>query len=193
MNSSRHEQLRQQAAALRGLERIVLVGCSGAGKSTLSRWLGPALGLPVVHLDREFWLPGWVEPDRDQWRQRVAELLAEPHWVMDGNFSNTFEQRVERAQAVIFLDFPRWLCINRVLGRVVKDYGRTRADMTPGCNERFDWGFMVWIWNYPRRSRPKIVEILNRHQEHKQMLILRHPAEIDILRQGLEESGPLRR
>lgn len=44
--------------------RIAVIGSSGAGKSTLSRLLGDVTGLPVVHLDKEHWQPGWVEPDQ---------------------------------------------------------------------------------------------------------------------------------
>ena len=42
------------------MERIVIIGCGGSGKSTLARQLGEMTGLPVIHLDKLFWRPGWV-------------------------------------------------------------------------------------------------------------------------------------
>ncbi|WP_229907829.1 hypothetical protein [Amycolatopsis oliviviridis] len=48
------------------MRRIMVVGCSGAGKSTFSRRLGAALDLPVTHLDRLYWRPGWTPaPDAE--------------------------------------------------------------------------------------------------------------------------------
>ena len=46
-------------------KRVLIVGCGGSGKSTLARHLGEKTGLPVVHLDRLWWLPGWVERSRE--------------------------------------------------------------------------------------------------------------------------------
>jgi hypothetical protein len=39
-------------------------------------------------------------------------------------------------------------------------YGRARAEVAPGCPERFDWKFILWVWNYPTRSRPKTLRLL---------------------------------
>ena len=46
------------------MKRIMIIGCGGAGKSTLARQLGEKLNLPVVHLDKLFWLPGWEHISR---------------------------------------------------------------------------------------------------------------------------------
>lgn len=140
--------------------RILVIGCSGAGKSTLARAIADRYGLPVVHLDRHYWRPGWVAPDEAEWLADVARLIQEPAWVMDGNYSRTMPQRLAIADAVVHLDLPRWLCLLRVLRRIALGYGRSRPDVAPGCPERLDWAFFKWVWNYPRRTRPKTCALL---------------------------------
>ena len=45
-------------------KRIIILGSAGSGKSTLATKLGEITGIPVIHLDRLFWNPGWVETPR---------------------------------------------------------------------------------------------------------------------------------
>lgn len=142
------------------IRRILVIGCSGAGKSTLAHIIAAHYDLPLIHLDQAYWRPGWTAPSEAEWAQEVERLIVLPDWVMDGNFSGTMARRAEVADAIVFLDLPRWLCLLRVLRRVALGYGRTRADVAPGCPERFDWAFLKWIWSYPIRSRPKTLALL---------------------------------
>jgi adenylate kinase family enzyme len=132
------------------LRKILILGCSGAGKSTLARQVGRITGLPFIHLDRHYWLPGWQEPDREAWRCKVSALIAQPRWVMDSNYGRTLALRLAEADTVIFLDFPTWLCLVRVLRRVVSSFRRTRVDMAPGCPERLDFLFLRYVYRYRR-------------------------------------------
>ena len=43
------------------MKRVMIVGQPGAGKSTIARQIGQRTGLPVVHIDKIHWMPGWVE------------------------------------------------------------------------------------------------------------------------------------
>ena len=138
------------------MERIIIIGCSGAGKSTLARQLGEKTGLPVVHLDALFWKPGWVEPDRGEFDAKMLAELEKPRWIIDGNYARTLALRLEKCDGVIYLDFPRWVCILGVLKRVLTTYGTVRPDMPEGCPERFDWEFIKWVWNFNRNNREKI-------------------------------------
>jgi len=140
--------------------RILVIGCSGAGKSTLAKALADRTGLPLIHLDRCYWRPGWVAPSEAEWAAEVERLIAAPEWVMDGNYSATMPRRAEFADAIVYLDLPRWLCLLRVLRRAAFGFGRNRPDVAPGCPERFDWTFLKWVWNYPTRSRPKTLALL---------------------------------
>lgn len=137
------------------MQRVLIIGCSGAGKSTLARKLGEKTGLPVVHLDALFWKPGWVESEREVFDANVRSELEKTKWIIDGNYARTLPVRLERCDTVIYLDFPRWLCILGVLKRVLTTYGTVRPDMPEGCPERFDWEFLKWVWNFNRNNREK--------------------------------------
>ncbi len=69
--------------------------------------------------------------------------------------------RVNAADTVIFLDMPRRVCLYRVIKRALKFRGRNRPDMAVGCPERLDLEFLEWVWNYPKRSRPRILAELS--------------------------------
>ncbi|MBI5949406.1 MAG: topology modulation protein [Chloroflexi bacterium] len=158
--------------------RVAIVGSGGAGKSTLARELGERLGLPVIHLDKEHWLPGWVEPPADEWAARVEALTAGDRWVIDGNYGGTMEARFEAADTIVFLDFSRWLCTFRVIRRATLHRRRPRPDMAPGCDERLDPDFIRWVWTYPDRSRPPVLAALERYREGRRIAVLRNTREV---------------
>jgi adenylate kinase family enzyme len=138
------------------MHRIMVVGNAGAGKSTFARRLGGKLALPVIHLDSHFWRPGWQIPEPAAWRQQLVALAAAPAWVMDGNYINTFDIRVPRADSLVWLDYPRAICMRRVLLRTLKGHGRTRSDLAADCPDRFDIAFLRYVWNFPSRHRPRV-------------------------------------
>jgi adenylate kinase family enzyme len=143
------------------LSRVVVLGCSGSGKSTLARELARRTGLPLVHLDQEYWSPGWKERyDAAQWQARIIELSQREQWVMDGNFSDTLAIRLERATAALWIDVPRWFCLYSIGRRLLASYGRVRPDMAPGCPEHWDAEFVRYIWHWHRRSRPRVAAML---------------------------------
>ena len=128
--------------------KIAILGHCGSGKSTLARQLGEKYDLPVLHFDAIHFLPGWVETDRPYKREKVNAFLDEnpEGWVMDGNyFKICAERRFEEADHIIYLDFPRRLCLPRVLKRWIHYRGKTRPDMGPGCEEKVDWAFLKWV------------------------------------------------
>ncbi len=160
------------------MRKVLVIGSGGAGKSTLANQLGELLNIEVLHLDKLYWRPRWIETPKPEWRKTVEELLARDAWIMDGNYSGTLDIRFEACDTVIFLDMPRTLCLRRVLKRLMMYRNKHRPDMAEGCPEKFNLEFIVWVWNYPRRSRPKIIRILESNPAGKNIVWLRSQADV---------------
>ena len=155
------------------MERILVIGCGGAGKSTLARQLGEKLNLPVVHLDRLYWKPGWVQESREEFDRKLSLELDKGRWILDGNFNRTMPQRMAKCDTVIYLDFPRMTCLLGVMKRILTTYGKVRPDMGDGCPERFDLEFLQWVWNYNKNNREQIYRLLD-GANHAQKIILKN-------------------
>ncbi|MBI4312103.1 MAG: DNA topology modulation protein [Chloroflexi bacterium] len=160
------------------MQRVAVVGSAGAGKSTLARQLGDVLGLPVIHLDTVHWQPGWVEPSREEWRATVERIVQGERWVIDGNYGGTMGLRFAAADAIVFLDLPRRLCLWRVVKRRLQFRGKQRPDMAPGCPEKLDLGFLRWIWAYPTASRPEVLRLMEEASHGRRIYRLRSRKEV---------------
>ncbi len=144
------------------MKRVLVIGSCGAGKSTFARRLHEATGLKLIHLDKLYWKPNWVEPAKDAWQEKVREAIQKDEWIMDGNYGGTMEMRLEHCDTIFWLDFPRIICTWRVLKRIAFYKKNGRSDMAEGCDERFDWEFTKYVWNFPRDKSPAIGSRLKR-------------------------------
>jgi adenylate kinase family enzyme len=172
-------------ATERGVRRILIIGPGGAGKSTLARVLGARLSLPVIHLDREFWRPGWVQPPTSEWHAHVDTLLQGDAWVMDGNFGGTLAARVAACDTVLLLDQSPLRCVLRVMRRRLIYRGRARPDMSTGCTEQLSVEFLSWIWTYRRKKLPAVLSQLAIAPNQPRVIHLRTPRAVQRWLDGL--------
>ena len=79
-------------------------------------------------MDRLQFQPGWVDSDRDWMLKEMATFLTENEdWVIDGNYSWCYyEERMEQADQIIFLNFSAWNCLARALKRYLQYRGKVR-------------------------------------------------------------------
>ena len=161
------------------MKKILVIGSGGAGKSTFAGRLGRILNIEVIHLDVLYWNAGWVETPKPKWRKTVEELVKRDSWIIDGNYSGTFDIRFEACDTVIFLDVARPVCLWRVLKRRMVYRHRGRSDMAEGCHEKFNLEFLRWIWGYPKRTRPTVLNLLEKYSQSKAAIYLRTRSEIE--------------
>lgn len=153
------------------MKRVLVLGSSGSGKSTFARELGERLGIEAIHLDSYYWQPNWTSTPPEEWDKKLLNLLEKESWIMDGNYPASLPVRMQYADTVIFLDRGRVLSLLRCVGRLFEYRGESRPELAPGCNEKIDWDFLKWIWNYPRDVKPNIMAILEGQSRVKVIIL----------------------
>jgi adenylate kinase family enzyme len=164
--------------------KIAILGYSGSGKSTLAQSLGKRYGIPVLYLDRVHFLPGWKERTTAEARPIVAEFMERPSWVIDGNYAILLqEKRLEQADQIIFLDFPRLPCLFRAYRRYFRNRNTVRDSMAVGCVEKIDREFVRWILLDGRTKRIR---------DHYRDILARYPDKTVVLKNQRQLSRFLR-
>ena len=169
--------------------KIAIIGYSGSGKSTLARALGTRCGLPVLHLDRVQFLPGWEVRGRDE-QAAAVEVFLDKHdgWVVDGNYTGlSYERRLREADRIVLLLFPRLVCLARVIRRYRRYRGQSRPDMTEGCEEKLDAAFVRWVlWEgRSKKTRQRYARIQREYAD--KVTVLRSQRALDAF---LRETEP---
>ncbi len=99
------------------MKRILVIGTSGSGKSTLAQQIAQRLGLPYVPTDPFYWEPDWKVASPGRVAALLSIALAEPAWVLDGNFDDRREQVWPLAECIVWLDLSWSITIGRVIAR----------------------------------------------------------------------------
>jgi adenylate kinase family enzyme len=173
------------------MKRILIIGCPGAGKTTFARHLAQITGLPLTLLDRLFWQGEWETVSREEFDARLAAVLAEPVWILDGNYDRTLPLRLSYADTVFFFDIPTVSCLWGVTKRVFTNYGKCRPDMGGHCVERFGKNTIELYRNvlsFRRQHRKAYRKLLAEAEtEGKTVVTLRSRRAADAYRKALTD------
>jgi len=164
------------------MKRLAIIGSPGSGKTTLSNHLGKKLSLPVIHLDLHFWHKNWQPKNIEKWPQMVEELTSQEKWIIDGDYFNTMDIRLEAADTIVFLNLPLRVCLWRIIKRMLLSHGKVRSDMPDDCKEKFSWqffSFFKFVLDYHRRKKSIILGKLKNYQNKKKVIILSSQKAID--------------
>lgn len=157
--------------------RVLVLGFAGAGKSTFSRALAIRTSLPLVHLDLEYWKPGWTHPSEEAWRETQRGLAAGDAWILDGNYLETVDVLLDRANTIVLVDTPWWICAARSFRRGLRRPPGTQ--MPEGCEDSFfhrlrdEWGLVGAAFRDRGREAQEVRAIASKHGQPPTLCIIR--------------------
>ncbi len=154
--------------------KAIVIGSPGAGKSTFSRKLRDMTGLPLYHLDMIWHRPNQTTVSKQEFDERLREILAKDCWIIDGNYSRTLELRLQYCDTVFLLDFPLETCLAGAESRI----GKAREDL-PWLETEFDPEFRQFILDFPKDSLPRIYRLLEKYQMDKKTVIFKSREELE--------------
>lgn len=160
------------------MRKLALIGLSGAGKSTFARWISDYTHIPVYHLDTYYWKQGMVECKPEEFKKVHEQLIMQEQWIIDGNCMITIRERIQAADTIIYFDFPRLIC----LWRVVKRRFSTRL---PKQSVNPLTGKLLWyiVWRFKKKYHILLLDLLVQAEaKGKKIYIVKSAQEVQALK-----------
>jgi adenylate kinase family enzyme len=162
------------------MKRVIIIGCPGSGKSTFARKLAERINLPLEHLDLYYHDNKHdYANDRPAWLKLITNLVSKETWIIDGNYKSTFDLRFERADTIIFFDYPRYITVWRTIKRRIQLHGKQRADMPSNWREKIEASHAKFVWTFNKTERPRIYSYLKKYEKGREIVVFRHPREAE--------------
>lgn len=175
-----------QPLQLNAFSKIVIVGTSGSGKTTLARILAQKYQIPDIELDALYWEPEWTPASDEDFQTRVRNATAERGWIVHGNYSKVRDMIWNKADVIIWLDYPRYLVMWRVLRRTIHRVF-TQQKICGDNTESFRISFLskdsviLWAHNTFKRNRLAYGELMRDSEYGAKMIRVRTPREAEDL------------
>jgi adenylate kinase family enzyme len=154
------------------MERIAIIGCGGSGKTHLARQLAIRLDLPLTHLDAVYYDETWKTLTQEEFSALQASLVAEPRWIIEGNYASTLPVRLEAADAVIVMDLPARTCLRGILQRRLRHRGGQHQAV--GVYDRINWNFIRYVIGYRRSMLPRVHRLIAEHAPDADIVVLQN-------------------
>jgi len=142
------------------MKKAIVIGCPGSGKTTFAEKLRDRTGMPLYYLDAVWHKPDRTHISRAEFDERLAEILAQDTWIIDGNYSRTAEIRIQNCDAVFLFDLPMEVCLQGATERL----GKARYDM-PWIDTELDPKLKQEIEEFPDKNLPTIYELLRKYNK----------------------------
>ena len=133
---------RRQSQEKRGDRmKLYLTGSVASGKSTLARQIAARTGIPCHSLDEVVYVPDPGAPSGNRKRPEAerdalfAEILRQPHYVMEDTGRACFEEGLRQADAILLLELPLGVRYKRIFTRWLRqNLGLEPCLYRPGWN-----------------------------------------------------------
>ncbi|MBO7440522.1 MAG: hypothetical protein J6U21_12690 [Bacteroidales bacterium] len=144
------------------MKKAIIIGPSGSGKTTFAQMLHNAMGLPLYHLDNIWWNADKTHISRPEFDLKLSDLLCRDSWIIDGDYSRTYEPRIAACDTVFFLDFDINICMEGLTQRL----GKPRPDM-PWIDYELDQELVARVQKYETENKPVLLSLFEKYPEKR--------------------------
>lgn len=138
--------------------------------------------MPVIHLDRLYWKPGWVATPDPEWQAIQLRERDREAWIADGIQEGKSDAGLwlDAADTIVFMDVSPLKSIVRVTRRRFDSSDRPEmpADCKPAPFYRAFPRFLRFVWAYRRIVRPGVLADLARREQRQQVVIVRDDEDV---------------
>jgi len=150
-------------------KRIYIIGNSASGKTSLAKRLSKALKIKAYDLDDFYWQKKFTKRRNfAQAEKLVNEVTKRKNWIIEGVYSSCITCSLDKADLIIWLDYPLHVITWRLLKRQIKSMESLRSTID----------FLHYAWDYYKKPTHKH---FNRNEsnyyKHKR-IVETYPAEI---------------
>ena len=154
------------------MNKIIVIGCPGSGKSYFSKRLSSLLEIPVYHLDNIWWKSDGSHITRDEFDDVLHQIFATDEWILDGDYSRTYQMRMAACDTIVFLDYSKEQCMAGIRQRVSAERSDCPINVMA---ERL----ACEVERYETQNRNEILELLELYQE-KRIYVFSTREEADV-------------
>ena len=140
------------------MKKIIIIGPGGSGKSYFAKELHDILNIPLYHLDNLFWNVNKIHISREEFDFKLNQILMKDSYIIDGDYSRTYEIRMQQADTIFFFNFSLEDSLAGASSRV----GTKRTDC-PFVETEFDPEFKEFLINWQSQTKPFVKELLAKY------------------------------
>ncbi|MEI6481327.1 MAG: hypothetical protein WCO19_03415 [Candidatus Saccharibacteria bacterium] len=104
-------------------------------------------------------------------KQIHSKIIAKKTWIIDGSYTSVIQERLKRADTVIYLDVRLLVSIWRWLLRIWKYRNGGRPDMAEGNIERFNLAYLKLLIKHSRQYKHRLAQL--KHTYGDKLIYLR--------------------
>lgn len=120
------------------MKKVAVFGKPANGKSALSKQLASATGIELYALDSILYQPDGQEIDRERYEEIHHDIVSSESWIIEGlgplNSIASFNQRLETADTLIYIDLPYPVTYWLVAKRCIKGLFKKPEGWPEGCS-----------------------------------------------------------
>lgn len=158
--------------------KIIITGTTCTGKTSLGRKLSEHLSIPQIDLDDLYFLPNWVEKEREVFINDVKNATEDiEEWIVSGSYQSVLKDSVwQEATHIIWLDYPLNLILRRYF---IRTYRRVFLK-EKCCGENYETltktfskeSLFLWIFKTYWKRKERLKSWKNGIFSHKNWIVL---------------------